>query len=665
MIKNLYPEALYGLFFKLFKMILKKIPFLPILLFNLCMFAQTKAEREKIVATYNMEEIDSLRYALNEQYIERKKRISSYLNSNETKRVKTTIGDKTYYIYDIIDGKPQYITTENVDSAIATKTDELHPGGGLNLNLEGENMILGIWDSESALGAHVEFEDDQAVPESRIIYAEYPGGVFGGVISDHATHVAGTIAAKGVDPNAKGMAPKVTIKSYDFDRVQPELATEAANGLLLSNHSWGIPIFLSNGAQQLNASEIGAYTSRAKDWDDIVYSSPYSLIVGSAGNEGNSNYLGGQANGYDKLTGSKTAKNILVVASAFTTFNSSTGELQFFSKSGFSSQGPTDDFRIKPDITGRGEGVYSTSMTSNSAYTTKQGTSMSSPNVSGSLVLLQEYYNNLNSSFMLAATLKGLVCHTAKDDNIKPGPDPFLGWGMLDAEKAAQTIAAANSNAAVISELSIANGETYTLNFTVATGSELKATICWTDPSGVVSNSPNNVLTPRLVNDLDLTLEDPNSTVFTPWKLNSTNVAENAIKGNNSVDNIERIDILNPVAGNYTLNVTHKGLLTNDSQNFSLIITGANITLSSERKNLAESKIWPIPATEKLNIDFKGLPEKSRISLLNINGNLVFEDVTKTLITHYSINTSKFAKGIYFLNISSGNLKFTKKIILK
>ena len=518
------------------------------------MFAQTKAEREKIISSYNTEEIENLKYVLNEQYLERKKRVSSYLKINKTKISKTKIDDKTYYIYDIIDGKPRYITTDNVDCAIVTKTDELHSGGGLNLNLEGENMILGIWDSESALGTHVEFEDDQIIPQSRIIYAEYPGGVFGGVISDHATHVAGTIAAKGVDPDAKGMAPKVTIRSYDFDRVQPELAAEAASGLLLSNHSWGIPIFLSNGTQQVNANEIGAYTSRAKDWDDIVYTSPYSLIISSAGNEGGATYTGGQANGFDKLTGSKTAKNNLVVASTFTTLNTTTGELQFFSKSGFSSQGPTDDFRIKPDISGRGEGVYSSSMTSNNAYNTKQGTSMSSPNVSGSLVLLQEYYNDLNSNFMLAATLKGLVCHTAKDDNIKPGPDPFLGWGMLDAEKAAQTIAAANTNAAVISELSIANGATYSFNFIATAGNELKATICWTDPSGVVSTSPNNVLTPRLVNDLDLRLEDPNSIVYTPWKINSTNVAGNATKGDNNVDNIERIDIPNPVAGKLYIN---------------------------------------------------------------------------------------------------------------
>ena len=41
---------------------------------------------------------------------------------------------------------------------------------------------------------------------------------------------------------------------------------------------------------------------------------------------------------------------------------------------------------------------------------------MASPNVAGSLLLLQEHYNNLNGEFMKSATLKGLACHTATDE---------------------------------------------------------------------------------------------------------------------------------------------------------------------------------------------------------------------------------------------------------
>ncbi|WP_142783908.1 S8 family serine peptidase [Changchengzhania lutea] len=643
------------------------------ILFSLYMSAQTKAEREKIMASYDMDKIENLKFILNEKFLAKEKRVSAYLNANNTTKRKIKIGDKSYVIYDIRNGKPVYRTTYNINSAKGTRTDKLHNGGSLGLNLEGQNMSIGVWDEESALGTHDELKDDQAVPQSRVIYPEFNGGPFVGTTSDHATHVAGTLIAKGFDSDAKGMAPKAILRSFDWNSDDTEALTEAGNGLLLSNHSYGIPLPESDAS--VVAANIGAYLTDARAWDQVAYAAPFYLPVKSAGNSGESkfDYPEQLAPGYDKLTGNKTAKNALIVANA-NPFLLTNGSF-ILNINPSSSQGPTDDFRVKPDIAGDGSDLLS--CVSNvptrtdpapprpgEKYDIYSGTSMASPNVSGSLLLLQQYYNQLNSNYMRAATLKGLVCHTAVDDS-RTGPDPIYGWGFLDAEKSANVITNANTNAAVISELSIADGGTYTFQFSVAAGSKLQATICWTDPAGTASSSPGNVLSPRLVNDLDLRLEDSNSTIFTPWKLDNSNVTSPAIKGDNNVDNIERIDISSPVAGNYTITVSHKGVLTNGSQAFSLIVTGGSLTLSNEKNLFAESKIWPIPATDKLNIDFKVLPENSRVSLYNINGSLVFGDFTKTQKSGYSINTSKFAKGIYFLNISSGNSKFTKKIILK
>ena len=634
----------------------KNIIFTLSFLFSLCIFGQTKAEREKIMASYDMEQLENLKFILNERFLAKEKRVSAYLMANITEKRKIKVDNKSYVIYDIQDGKPVYRTTYNVNSAKGTRTDKLHNGGSLGLNLEGQNMSIGVWDEESALGTHDEFKDDQVIPQSRVVYPEFNGGPFVGTTSAHATHVAGTLIAKGAMANAKGMAPQAILRSFDWLNDDTEAATEAGNGLLLSNHSYGIPL------ANVIASNIGAYTGDARVWDQVAYAAPFYLPVKSSGNSGTETYSGGQATGYDKLTGNKTAKNALIVANA-KPFLFSGGNF-ILNINATSSQGPTDDFRVKPDIAGDGSDLFSSTNANNSDYSTFSGTSMASPNVSGSLLLLQQYYNQVNSSYMRAATLKGLVCHTAVDDT-RTGPDPIYGWGFLDAEVSANVIADANINAAVISELSIADGGTYTYNFSAAAGSKLSATICWTDPAGTASSSPGNVLSPRLVNDLDVRLEDSNTTVFTPWQLDKTNVAAAAIKGDNNVDNIERIDIASPVAGDFTLTVTHKGTLTNGSQAFSLIVTGASLTLSTEKNQLAESKVWPIPATDKLNIDFKVLPQKSRISLYNMNGSLVFEDFSKPEQSGYSINTSKLAKGIYFLNISNINSKFTKKIILK
>lgn len=636
-----------------------------VLFTNINLFSQTETERVKIKSHYHLDKIENLKSVIAEKNSLKGHRILSYLKANQNKTQKIKVNGKMYAIYDIVDGKPVYMTTHNSNSAKATKTDKLYPGGGLGLNLEGLNMSIGVWDAESVRGTHDEFKDNQVVPQSRVVYPEFPGGFFG-PISDHATHVAGTLLAKGVDPNAKGMAPKATLISYDWILDDGEALNEAANGLLLSNHSYGVPIF-SGSTQQVSAQDIGAYSSDARTWDNVAYNAPFYLAVNSAGNEGTRTYTGGLAPGFDKLTQNKTAKNNLVVANANPILNASTGELTILAINSGSSQGPTDDFRVKPDIAADGTNVYSPTDANDSDYSIFSGTSMASPNVAGSLLLLQEYHNQLNSNYMRASTLKGLVCHTAIDDNTRKGPDGIFGWGLLNAEDAASLIKDDNEGNALIREITINSGETYTYQFTASSGSELRASICWTDPPGDISPSPSNVLSPRLKNDLDLRLENASSTIFTPWKLNTANVSGAAIKGDNDVDNIERIDIDNPIAGSYTLTVAHKGTLTDGAQTFSLIVTGAGLTLDTENNRLFKTKIWPIPTTDKLNIDFKQVMEKNtKVLVYNINGGLVFEDLIKRpQKRRYSIDTSKLSKGIYFLNISNQNSKFTKKIIIK
>ena len=157
-------------------------------------------------------------------------------------------------------------------------------------------------------------------------------------------------------------------------------------------------------------------------------------MVVAAGNDGNQNsYNGAPLDGnssYDKLTGHSTSKNNLVVANAQDANIAADGTLISVSINSSSSEGPTDDYRIKPDITGNGTNVYSTYQNSDTAYNSITGTSMASPNVAGSLLLIQEHYNNTNGSFARAATIKGLALHTA-DDAGPNGPDAVYGWGLL------------------------------------------------------------------------------------------------------------------------------------------------------------------------------------------------------------------------------------------
>jgi hypothetical protein len=239
-----------------------------------------------------------------------------------------------------------------------------------------------------------------------------------------------------------------------------------------------------------------------------------------------------------------------------------------------SSQGPSDDFRIKPDISANGVKVRSSSAAwTDSNYTSKSGTSMAGANATGTLLLLQEHYNNVKGNYMRAATLKGLALHTADDGGIN-GPDAEYGWGLLNAVAAAEVISKEGTST-IIRELNLREGETYEIHVTTSCGddlNDLKASISWTDPEGPVFTPQYNNSDSVLVNDLDIRITK-GTPIYKPWYLTGVNTNS---KGDNKVDPYERIDIDNAPKGVYTIRVTHKGTLTNENQAFSLIVSGVS-----------------------------------------------------------------------------------------
>jgi serine protease AprX len=638
---------------------------LVILVFFLSLYlgiSQTNLEKKAITKTYSSTKIESLKKELIENNALRNKQIQEFLTKNPDIQyeLKSSNGKISKIKY-IIDNKPIYVVTDNVNSAISTRTNYLQPGGGLGLNLQGLNMHVATWDGGPTLATHQEFKDDSPIPVSRITNPDLSAS---NDQSDHSTHVSGTIVAKGVSPSAKGMAPKATLTSFDWDNDDVEALNEATtNGLLLSNHSYGVPTQTTSNLNYL----MGSYNDEAYIWDNVAYNAPYYLQVVSAGNDGTTTYTGGLLANYDKLVGNKNSKNNLVVANSYNPLLNASGEVLSLDINPSSSQGPTDDGRIKPDICADGTNVFSCISTSNTAYDTYSGTSMAAPNVTGTLLLLQEYYNQLNGNFMKASTLKGLVCHTADDNPPSNGPDPIYGWGILNAKAAAETILNASTQNALILEGTLNQGGSYTYNFTASSTKPLSATLCWTDVPGTITSQLNNP-SPRLVNDLDLRLTNASNT-FYPWKLDLSNVAAYATTGDNIVDTVENIDIKNPVAGSYTITVTHKGSLTNGSQNYSLILTGGNLTLNTKNENIKYDFIsWTNPLLKTLNFKYNSANDNvSKISLVDIQGRLIYstsKNPTGNFISG-EIDTNNFKTGIYILKIEQGNLKLFKKFVIR
>jgi hypothetical protein len=75
-----------------------------------------------------------------------------------------------------------------------------------------------------------------------------------------------------------------------------------------------------------------------------------------------------------------------------------------------------------------------------------------------------------------------------------------------------------------------------------------------------------------LVNDLDLRVID-GLTVYEPWVLDPAVPAAAATQGDNFRDNVEQVVTGVLGAGSYTVEITHKGQLTNGSQDYALIIS--------------------------------------------------------------------------------------------
>jgi hypothetical protein len=592
-------------------------------------------------------------------------------------------------------GFPVFLTTHNITSAQTTNTTAVQPGGELGLSLSGASGFLdnklAIWDAGNVYTQHQEFAGKTITLKDDT------------VAMTHSTHVAGTMIARGINHAAMGMAfGAATLISYDFDGDIGKMSA-AAGGLLLSNHSYGdeagwdennnIWTWYGLPGDTVDAS-FGAYNSRAHSWDEIAAKAPYYLIVESAGNNRvypgpavGADYYGYKSRtdptivdkgprpanissntGYKTIPTTGNAKNILTVGAvgALADGPSASASPQIAS---FSSLGPTNDGRVKPDIVGMGLNVLSTAALGPQSYVIESGTSMSAPNITGSLYLLQEYYAQQNSgNFMRAATLKGLACATAFDGG-NLGPDYTYGWGLLDMKKAAQTITG-NGTTSVVKEAVLPESQKQTITV-VASGTEpLMATISWTDPPATAT--PDGTIadpTIKLINDLDVRVNDGLAT-FMPWVLDPAHPSTSATKGDNIRDNIEQVYIPSPQAGKtYNITVSNKGKLQNGTQDYALIITGIQAVLKTpvNTSNDIDLSVYPVPTTKALNIAFSINANKYMdLTLINMSGEAVYADRRNINTGNYNvqINVNSLPTGAYIVKMLLDGRLYSRKVLV-
>ena len=509
-------------------------------------------------------------------------------------------------------GFPEFKTTcSNIGLAATVNTNQVWPGGVLGLNLTGNGSNkLGMWDGGGVRITHQEFVVRVTNMDSSSSF------------SAHSNNVAGVLMASGIVPSAKGMAYQSNLKAWNFSNDRAEMAL-AANGLLVSNHSYAnAAAWIFSGGYQywlgdttLNATKdwkFGFYDTRTKDFDSISWANPNYLIVKAVGNDrGNSMpagtphwiwngtaYVLSTANRdtvgpYDCIVTYGTAKNILTVGAIDILPNGFVSAP--INTLSYSSWGPTDDGRIKPDIVCGTNSTSTPTSTNDSSYSNLGGTSGAAPVATGSLLLVQQHFYNIKNRFMKSATLKGLAIHTATNCKTTLGPNYESGWGLLNTAKAVQTISDSVKN--IIKEYNLLNSDTFKFIISVNGLDTVKTTLCWTDPPAIVGAPAYNDTTPKLINDLDIRIiRNSNSQVYLPYILNPNNPSAAATTGNNYRDNVEQIYLPNLPSGTYTILVTHKNNLQNNApQAFSLIGSGFVLTatlpvkwINFEGKNLSD-----------------------------------------------------------------------------
>lgn len=493
-------------------------------------------------------------------------------------------------------GHARYYKTDNATAAATISSQKTYPAGGSGLDLTGNGITVSEWDAGSVLATHQEFGNRVTVVDA--VATHY-----------HSTHVAGTIMAAGITAAARGMAWEASLRSYDWNDDVAELATEGAAGRLITNHSYGEARgwYASTwyGDPAISTQEdylFGFYDQMAHDWDLVAYYAPQMLICKSAGNDRNDAGTGYPADGpYDCIGNQGVAKNILTVGAVNDIALGYTTPSDVV-MTAFSSWGPADDGRIKPDIVANGLGLYSTYNTNNTSYGTSSGTSMSSPSVAGSLALLQQHRQTLTGSPMLAATLKALVIHTADEAGPNPGPDYMFGWGLMNTLNAALKISEDQSTD-VIRDLTLTDGATYTHEVKALGTEPLKVTLVWTDVPGTPAAPSLDPITPMVVNELDMRITR-DAEIHYPWKLNRDNPDQAATRtSENNSDNVESITIDSPVAGAvYTIAIDHDGSLTGGSQPFSIVFSGIDNAVAPVAGFTADltnpATQWPVSFTD-------------------------------------------------------------------
>lgn len=461
--------------------------------------------------------------------------------------------------------------------------------------LTGKGVTVGIWDGGIVASTHSDFS-------GRLTLAQPNASV-----DDHATHVAGTLGGDGrssntvdaaadellilsmqtstegisvasespnivvaslVQPSAtvqrqwQGVAPEVGIVSYFWDTSTDDHEEAIGQfGIEISQNSWGYAVSEIRG----NCDLYGEYITESAAYDRIVTGvfGQRIPVVFAAGNERNDQDCGMVGppafENYANIAPPQTAKNVITIGAINSDDNSVTE---------FSSYGPTQDGRIKPDVVtagceSEGSQVVTSTLPPN-RYGGMCGTSMAAPAASGGIAILMQQHKLQSESdqSLLPSSYKGLLLHAATDLETM-GPDYKTGFGRINLKRSVQLL---RENAVTESEIHETASRKIAGIQVPTEAKELKVSLVWDDAPA----STNAIR--ALVNDLDLQVVSPSGESHLPWVLNPNQPTAAATIGVDRVNVMEQIRVAKPTEGIWRIAITGTAI-PKPPQQFSLIVS--------------------------------------------------------------------------------------------
>lgn len=388
----------------------------------------------------------------------------------------------------------------------------------------------------------------------------------------HGTHVTGIVAGNGATGETDetgnlyglGVAPAARIVAQRlFDGLGREslpptfeiMTRDAVRaGAEIGSNSWG-----EDTSEALGTT--GAYDNTAAEFDALVRDAdflaagdqPYILEF-SAGNSGPASQT---------ILTPAVAKNVIATGASqnhryrlFCLYEDGPDAM-----ADFSSRGPTQDGRIKPDLVAPGTWIASLQSASASPdggwwpisgnYQYQGGTSQAGPHVSGAAAVFVQYWRETHggvtpSPALVKAALINSATDMADEAGTQPVPNFDEGWGRITLTN---LIGTTRSLDAVDQSVALATGQTYERRVAVGDPrSPLVVTLTYTDVPALPAALP------ALVNDLDLEVESPTGVLYRGNAFDRGESIPFAF-ARDTLNNVEGVRLAVPEPGEYTIRV--------------------------------------------------------------------------------------------------------------